>query len=145
MNDYNYTTKKNDPVKSDITSLVKTFGKTKDPSPDSTAIAKANMAPLEINGTDLDICYGLFDQEGIIASKEVKETLSILVLEAAKALDIQPAQIVNYSMPSSSRLTLTALGISMINMLRPPTSQLGVRIPMATSAKTEMINRNIIA
>ena len=48
-------------------------------------------------------------------------------------------------MPSSSKLTMTALGVSMINLLRPVTSQLGVRIPIAKSAKTELVNRNIIA
>jgi hypothetical protein len=140
-----YISNKNDLVQSDVTSLVKTFGKINDPNPDSTAIAKVNVAPMSINGTDLDICYGLFDQEGIIASREVKETLALLVLEAAKALDIQPEQIVNYSIPSRSKLTMTALGVSMINLLRPVTSQLGVRIPIAKSAKTELVNRNIIA
>ena len=141
-NNYTETTSA---ITTDATKLIKTFVKVKDPSPDSTAIATAYTPPLSVNGADFDICYAMFDQDGVIASKEVKQTLAVLVLEAAKALNIEPQEIINYKIPTSSTLSMTAIGLSMINQLRPITSQLGVKSVSTTSAKTALVNRNILA
>ena len=127
------------------TDLVKTFGKTIDSAPDSTLIENINLPVLQASGTKLDIIIGMFDTEGVIASREVKETLALLMLESAKALKMEIEDLVKFSSTQPGKISMTALGVGMINLLRPSTSQIGFNIPSATPAKTELVNRNIIA
>jgi hypothetical protein len=79
------------------------------------------------------------------ASREVKETLALLMLESAKALKMEIEDLVKFSTTQPGKISMTALGVGMINLLRPSTSQIGFNIPLATPAKTELVNRNIIA
>jgi hypothetical protein len=127
------------------TDLVKTFGKTIDSAPDSTLIENINLPVLQASGTKLDIIIGMFDAEGVLASREVKETLAILVLEASKALKMEIEDLIRFSSTASGKISMTALGIGMINQLRPSTSQMGFSIVYPAFAKTELVNRNIIA
>ena len=129
----------------DATNLVKTFGKPIDSAPDSSLIENINLPVLQASGTKLDIIIGMFDTEGVIASREVKETLALLMLESAKALKMEIEDLVKFSSTQPGKISMTALGIGMINLLRPSTSQIGFNIPSATPAKTELVNRNIIA
>ena len=129
----------------EATKLVKTFGKPTMTAPDSTIIANVNLPVLKVNGDKLDILIGMFDTEGVIASKEVKETLALLMLESSKALKMEIEDIVKFSSTQPGKISMTALGVGMINLLRPSTSQIGFNIPLATPAKTELVNRNIIA
>ena len=127
------------------TDLVKTFGKPKDPAPDSTLIENINLPVLQASGDKLDIIIGMFDAEGVLASQEVKETLAILILEASKALKMEIEDLIRFSSTAPGKISMTALGIGMINQLRPSTSQMGFSIAYPTFAKTELVNRNIIA
>ena len=131
-------------LETEVTKLVKTFGKPTYSSLDSTIVANVNLPALSIDGTKLDIVIGMFDQEGVIASKEVKETLAVLVLEASKALKMEIDDLVKFSSTQSGKLSMTALGVGMINLLRPNTSQLGFSIASANFAKTAQVNRNIL-
>jgi hypothetical protein len=133
-----------DKLETEVTKLVKTFGKPTYPSLDSTITANINLPTLSIDGTKLDIVIGMFDREGVIASKEVKETLAVLVLEASKALKMEIDDLVKFSSTQAGKLSMTALGVGMINLLRPNTSQLGFSIASADSAKTVQVNRNIL-
>jgi hypothetical protein len=132
-------------TKTEVTKLVKTFGKTTNITLDSTIIADVNLPVLQVNGDKLDIIIGMFDREGVIASREVKETLALLMLEASKALKMEIEDLVKFSSTQPGKISMTALGVGMINLLRPNTSQMGFSIPSATPAKTELVNRNIIA
>ena len=58
------------------TDLVKTFGKPISSVPDSAVIENINLPVLQASGTKLDIIIGMFDAEGVLASREVKETLA---------------------------------------------------------------------
>ena len=75
-------------TQTEATKLVKTFGKPNESNPDSATVADVNLPLLQVDGTKLDIIIGMFDSEGVIASKEVKETLAVVVLESAKALQM---------------------------------------------------------
>ena len=141
VNDENLTS----PLQTDATTLVKTFGKPSQVSPDSANVANQNMPPLQLNGSKVDIIMGMFDTEGVIASKEVKEVLAVAVLESAKALGMDIEELINFSKTKAGKISMTAFGIGMINQVRPATSQMGFTIVSATSAKTELVNRNIIA
>ena len=83
--------------------------------------------------------------EGVLASQEVKETLAILILEASKALKMEIEDLIRFSSTAPGKISMTALGIGMINQLRPSTSQMGFSIVYPAFAKTELVNRNIIA
>ncbi len=133
------------PLQTDATALVKTFGKSSQPSPDSANVASINLPQLQLNGNKIDIIMGMFDTEGVIASKEVKETLAVAVLESAKALQMDVEDLINFSKTQTGKISMTAFGIGMINQVRPATSQMGFTITPVTSAKTELVNRNIIA
>jgi|TARA_Y100000310_G_scaffold96871_1_gene94583 hypothetical protein len=133
------------PIQTEASVLVKTFGKPSRPEPDSAYVADVNLPQLELSPSKLDILLGIFDTEGVIASKEVKETLAILVLEAAKGLELDVDQLINFSQTQPGKVLITSLGIGMVNQIRPTTSQMGFAIPAVTPAKTELINRNIIA
>ena len=87
----------------------------------------------------------MFDAEGVLASQEVKETLAILILEASKALKMEIEDLIRFSSTAPGKISMTALGIGMINQLRPSTSQMGFSIGYPAFAKTELVNRNIIA
>ena len=132
-------------LKTGATDLVKTFGKSKDTTPDSSVIEDINLPVLQASGDKLDIIIGMLDAEGVLASKEVKETLAILVLEASKALKMEIEDLIKFSSTASGKISMTALGIGMINQLRPSTSQMGFSIAYPTFAKTELVNRNILA
>ena len=129
----------------DATNLVKTFGKPIDSAPDSSLIENINLPVLQASGTKLDIIIGMCDAEGVLASREVKETLAILVLEASKALKMEIEDLIRFSSTAPGKISMTALGIGMINQLRPSTSQMGFSIAYPAFAKTELVNRNIIA
>ena len=133
------------PLQTDATTLVKTFGKPSPSSPDSVTVATINQPPLQLNGNKVDIILGMFDTEGVIASKEVKETLAVAVLESAKALGMDIEDLIKFSKTEAGKISMTAFGIGMINQVRPSTSQMGFTIVSAISAKTELVNRNIIA
>jgi hypothetical protein len=133
------------PIQTEATTLVKTFGKPSRSNPSSSRIADINLPQLEINVSKLDILLGIFDTEGVVASKEVKETLALLVLESAKALDVELDELISFSKTQTGKVLITALGVGMINQVRPVTSQIGFTITPATPAKTELVNRNIIA
>ena len=132
-------------TKTEVTKLGKTLGQTTNITLDSTIIADVNLPVLQVNGDKLDIIIGMFDREGVIASREVKETLALLMLEASKALKMEIEDLVKFSSTQPGKISMTALGVGMINLLRPNTSQMGFSIPSATPAKTELVNRNIIA
>ena len=134
-----------DILMTDATTLVKTFGKPSESNPDSSIVADINLPQLQVDGSKLDIIIGMFDVEGVIASKEVKETLAIIVLESAKALQMDIEDLIKFSTTQAGKLSMTAFGIGMINQVRPTTSQMGFTITPVTSAKTELVNRNIIA
>lgn len=133
------------PLQTEATTLVKTFGKPNRSSPDSSKIADLNLPQLHLNGSKVDILMGMFDTEGVIASREVKETLAVIVLEASKALQMDIDEIINFSKTQAGKVSMTAFGVGMINQVRPATSQMGFTIPAVTPAKTELVNRNIIA
>lgn len=133
------------PIQTEATTLVKTFGKPSRSSPSSSKIANINLPQLELNVSKLDILLGIFDTEGVVASKEVRETLAVLVLESAKALEVDVEELISFSKTQSGKVLITALGVGMINQVRPATSQIGFTITPVTSAKTELVNRNILA
>tara|TARA_B100000809_G_scaffold260384_1_gene307227 strand:- start:3 stop:407 length:405 start_codon:yes stop_codon:yes gene_type:complete len=132
-------------TQTEATKLVKTFGKPNESNPDSATVADVNLPLLQVDGTKLDIIIGMFDSEGVIASKEVKETLAVVVLESAKALQMDVDDLIKFSNTQPGKVSMTAFGVGMINQVRPSTSQMGFTIPSITSAKTELVNRNIIA
>lgn len=132
------------PLQTDATKLVKTFGKSNEPT-DSAVIANINVPQLQLDGSKLDVIIGMFDREGVIATKEVKETLAVIVLESAKALQLDIDDLIKFSTSEPGKISMTAFGIGMINQVRPKTSQMGFTITPVTSAKTELVNRNIIA
>jgi hypothetical protein len=128
----------------DTTSLVKTFGKPSATAPDSSLVSKINLPTRQANGSKLDIIIGMFDTEGVLASREVKETLALLVLEASKALKMDIEDLIRFS-TTPGKISMTTLGIGMVNQLRPNTSQMGFGVVPTTFAKTELVNRNILA
>jgi hypothetical protein len=129
----------------DTTSLVKTFGKPSATAPDSSLVSKINLPIRQANGSKLDIIIGMLDTEGFLASREVKETLALLVLEASKALKMDIEDLIRFSTTSPGKISMTTLGIGMVNQLRPNTSQMGFGVIPTTFAKTELVNRNIFA
>jgi len=98
-------------TKTEVTKLVKTFGKTTNITLDSTIIADVNLPVLQVNGDKLDIIIGMFDREGVIASREVKETLALLMLEASKALKMEIEDLVKFSSTQPGKISMTALGV----------------------------------
>ena len=130
---------------SDITGSIKRFGKPATTSVDSATIATIGQTNLTVNGNELDVVIGMFEREGVIASREVIETMAILVLEAAKALNVEIDELLKISTDQKSILSFTELGINMVNRLRPTTSKIGLKTVSVTPAKTVLVNRNILA
>jgi len=129
----------------EVTTLVKRFGRKRTTNLDNHTIATINDADLQVSGTDLDIIVGMFDRDEVIASKAVKEMLAILLMETAELLEISIDDVLKYTEDKSLQLTATELSLSLINRLRPLTSQMGVTVTSATPAKTVHVNRNILA
>ena len=132
-------------LNTEVTTLVKRFGKKRTTNLDNHTIATINDADLQVSGTDLDIIVGMFDRDEVIASKAVKEMLAILLMETAELLEISIDDVLKYTEDKSLQLTATELSLSLINRLRPLTSQMGVTVTSATPAKTVHVNRNILA
>ena len=132
-------------LNTEVTTLVKRFGKKRATNLDNYTIATINDADLQVSGTDLDIIVGMFDRDEVIASKAVKEMLAILLMETAELLEISIDDVLKYTEDKSLQLTATELSLSLINRLRPLTSQMGVTVTSATPAKTVHVNRNILA
>jgi len=132
-------------LNTEVTTLVKRFGRKRTTNLDNHTIATINDADLQVSGTDLDIIVGMFDRDEVIASKAVKEMLAILLMETAELLEISIDDVLKYTEDKSLQLTATELSLSLINRLRPLTSQMGVTVTSATPAKTVHVNRNILA
>ncbi len=132
-------------LNTEVTTLVKRFGRKRTTNLDNHTIATINDADLQVSGTDLDIIVGMFDRDEVIASKAVKEMLAILLMETAELLGISIDDVLKYTEDKSLQLTATELSLSLINRLRPLTSQMGVTVTSATPAKTVHVNRNILA
>ncbi len=132
-------------LNTEVTTLVRRFGRKRTTNLDNHTIATINDADLQVSGTDLDIIVGMFDRDEVIASKAVKEMLAILLMETAELLEISIDDVLKYTEDKSLQLTATELSLSLINRLRPLTSQMGVTVTSATPAKTVHVNRNILA
>ncbi len=132
-------------LNTEVTTLVKRFGRKRTTNLDNHTIATINDADLQVSGTDLDIIVGMFDRDEVIASKAVKEMLAILLMETAELLEISIDDVLKYTEDKGLQLTATELSLSLINRLRPLTSQMGVTVTSATPAKTVHVNRNILA
>ncbi len=132
-------------LNTEVTTLVRRFGRKRTTNLDNHTIATINDADLQVSGTDLDIIVGMFDRDEVIASKVVKEMLAILLMETAELLEISIDDVLKYTEDKSLQLTATELSLSLINRLRPLTSQMGVTVTSATPAKTVHVNRNILA
>jgi len=132
-------------LNTEVTTLVRRFGRKRTTNLDNHTIATINDADLQVSGTDLDIIVGMFDRDEVIASKVVKEMLAILLMETAELLEISIDDVLKYTEDKGLQLTATELSLSLINRLRPLTSQMGVTVTSATSAKTAHVNRNILA
>ena len=130
---------------SDVTESIKRFGKPSTQNTDSTAIATINQTNLTVNGSQLDIVIGMFEREGVIASREVIETMSILLLESAKALNVEIDELLKISTDQRSILSFTEIGVNIVNRFRPITSKIGIKTVSVTPAKTVLVNRNILA
>jgi len=132
-------------LNTEVTTLVRRFGRKRTTNLDNHTIATINDADLQVSGTDLDIIVGMFDRDEVIASKAVKEMLAILLMETAELLEISIDDVLKYTEDKGLQLTATELSLSLINRLRPLTSQMGVTVTSATPAKTVHVNRNILA
>jgi len=130
---------------SDVTASIKRFGKPFTENIDSTTIATISQTNLTVNGNELDVVIGMFEGEGVIASRAVMETMAILVLEAAKALNVEIDELLKISNTQKGILSFTELGINIVNRLRPTTSKIGLKTVSITPAKTVLVNRNILA
>ena len=102
-------------LQTEATTLVKTFGKPSRPSPESSKISDINLPQLQLNGNKIDILIGMFDQEGVIASKEVKESLAVIVLESAKALQMDIDEIINDESTNGTAINFNKLRNSFPN------------------------------
>ena len=60
-------------LNTEVTTLVRRFGRKRTTNLDNHTIATINDADLQVSGTDLDIIVGMFDRDEVIASKAVKE------------------------------------------------------------------------
>tara|TARA_B100001245_G_C22634230_1_gene312261 strand:- start:57 stop:461 length:405 start_codon:yes stop_codon:yes gene_type:complete len=132
-------------IESGVTTLVKTYGTPSVSEPGSTIASNINKLDLVVNGTELDIAIGMFDNDAMIANQTVKETLALLLVEAAKIMEVSVTDLISPSASDKDKLTITEIGLEIINRLRPNTSQIGVKIVSPTPASTVYVNRNILA
>ena len=132
-------------IESGVTTLVKTYGSTHVSEPASKFLSQTGKLDLVVNGTELDIAIGMFDEQGMGISQTVKETLALLLVEAAKVMGVSVTELIAPSASDKDKLTITSIGIEIINRFRPNTSQIGVKIVSPTPASTVYVNRNILA
>ena len=126
------------------TGLVKTFGKTEKSDPGSHLLSNINVPAMQINGTDFDIVRGLLEGDTSVSS-EVKNVLAVLMLEAAKGLDISITELVEVSKLDPNKISIPELGLDIINQLRPETSKIGIKTVNAKASDVAYIDRNIIS
>lgn len=126
------------------TSLVKTFGTTKPANPGSQTLADINIPEMKINGADFDIIRGLLESDQSVTS-EVKNVIAVLMLEAAKGLNVDITEIIELSNITPGKISIPEIGLDMINKLRPITSQIGIKTVNASASDVTHINRNIIS
>jgi hypothetical protein len=126
------------------TGLVKSFGKTKKSEPGSTFLSNINMGEMHINGADFDIVRGMLEADHNVSS-EVKDVLSVLMLEAAKGLNISVTELVKLGSINPNKISIPEVGLDMINQLRPITSQIGMKTVNAKASDVAYIDRNIIS
>ena len=68
-----------------------------------------------------------------------------MAISFGSAALLSAEELISFSKTQSGKVLITALGVGMINQVRPATSQIGFTITPVTSAKTELVNRNILA
>ena len=124
-------------IESGVTTLVKTYGTPSVSEPGSTIASNINKLDL--------VAIGMFDNDAMIANQTVKETLALLLVEAAKIMEVSVTDLIAPSASDKDKLTITEIGLEIINRLRPNTSQIGVKIVSPTPASTVYVNRNILA
>ena len=132
-------------IESGVTTLVKTYGKPTVSEPSSTILSEISRSDLVVNGTELDIAIGMFDEQGSGISQAVKETLALLLVEAAKVMEVSVTDLISPSVTDKDKLAITAIGLEIINRFRPNTSQIGITVVSPTPASTVYVNRNIFA
>ena len=128
-----------------ITNVIKTFGTSNVTEQASYALSRINEVGLVVNGTELDIAMGMFESETGNISTKVKETLALLLMEAAKIMDVSVTELIAPSGSNKDTLAITAIGLEIINRLRPISSQIGVKVIPLEPASTTYVNRNILA
>ena len=126
------------------TGLVKTFGKTDKSDPGSHFLSNIDKPPMQVNGAEFDVIRGLLEGDQSISS-EVKNVLSILMLGAAKGLNISITELIQVSKLNPGKISIPELGLDIINKLRPVTSQIGIKTVNADASDVAYINRNIIS
>lgn len=119
---------------------IKTFGKSQTLT-DSQAVANETIDPIQVDQVLLD------EVKSYLSTKNFKdddslEIMALIIADIHKKSEIPLDQLIG-DIDSNDVATLTNKALALVNKLRPPTSQVGVRLKKL--ATKPYVNRTLLA